>query len=275
MSSPSPTTAPDAPPKSTSPEISVVLVRPREEGNIGSVARAMANMGLEDLILVEPAAEIGGVARGFGVGGWSVLEAARRLSSLDEALAPFELAVGTSSGRERPLRGRDVLASHELARALSGGNAPNARSVSSERRVALVFGPEATGLRRDELEACDLLVTIPCAAEHPTLNLAQAVLIIAYELHLAQLLARAPAVDTASHTKPVETTVGERHELIELTRPLVTDLGFDQEHLREGIVRDLRSLLRRARPDRRQLGVLRRLVARALQLTAPAGDDRE
>ena len=264
MSSPSPTTAPDAPPKSTSPEISVVLVRPREEGNIGSVARAMANMGLEDLILVEPAAEIGGVARGFGVGGWSVLEAARRLSSLDEALAPFELAVGTSSGRERPLRGRDVLASHELARA-----------VSSERRVALVFGPEATGLRRDELEACDLLVTIPCAAEHPTLNLAQAVLIIAYELHLAQLLARAPAVDTASHTTPVETTVGERHELIELTRPLVTDLGFDQEHLREGIVRDLRSLLRRARPDRRQLGVLRRLVARALQLTAPAGDDRE
>lgn len=265
-------------PKSQAPAISIVLVRPREQGNIGSVARAMANMGLEDLVLVEPAADIGGVARGFGVGGWSVLEAARRSADLDQALATFELAVGTSSGRDRPLRGREVLDPRRLARSLPPG-----------RRTAIVFGPEDSGLRRDELEACDLLVTIPCAAARPTLNLAQAVLLIAYELHLRTAEVPPaevrPAEVPPARSQPLElpdTWVGERRELIESTRPLITRLGFDQEHLREGILRDLRTLLRRARPDRRQLGVLRRLVSRALQMTpssgafpAAANDDRE
>ncbi|MEM1182343.1 MAG: TrmH family RNA methyltransferase [Acidobacteriota bacterium] len=253
--------------------IAVVLVRPREQGNVGSVARAMANMGLRELILVEPATELGGVARGFGVGAWPVLDGAKRAASLHGALADFELAVGTSSGRNRPLRDHPVVDARGLARA-----------AHPARRVALIFGPEDNGLRRDEIEACDVLVRIPCAVEHPTLNLAQAVLLIAYELHMTRRLDAAladpgadpgpePAAGTEGPSDSDATLVGERRTLIELARPLVEQLGFDQPHLREGIVRDLRQLLRRARPDRRQLGVLRRLLRRAAQGSIAEGQD--
>ncbi|MEM8995224.1 MAG: TrmH family RNA methyltransferase [Acidobacteriota bacterium] len=248
-------------------QITVVLVRPREEGNVGSVARAMANMGLGELILVEPAAALGGIARGFGVGAWPVLDGARRAPSLADALADAELAVGTSSGRNRPLKKHPVVDARGLAGALSPA-----------RRVALVFGPEDSGLRRDEIDQCDLLVRIPCAAEHPTLNLAQAVLLIAYELHMHRPGAAQPRDATRTAADPSDgadapSLVGERRALIETARPAVAQLGFDQEHLRESIVRDLRELLRRARPDRRQIGVLRRLLDRASQRLGAAGQD--
>ncbi|MEO1086726.1 MAG: TrmJ/YjtD family RNA methyltransferase, partial [Acidobacteriota bacterium] len=234
--------------------IAVVLVRPREEGNVGSVARAMANMGLGELILVEPAAELGGVARGFGVGAWSVLDGARRSPSLADALADVEIAVGTSSGRKRPLKKHSVVDARGLAEA-----------IAPARRVALVFGPEDNGLQRDEIDQCDLLVRIPCAARHPTLNLAQAVLLIAYELHMDRL-GRAQPTPAAEPAESLDATlVGERRALIEEARPVVAQLGFDHEHLRESVVRDLRELLRWARPDRRQLGVLRRLLDRVSQ----------
>ena len=86
----------------------VILVRPREEGNVGAAARAMANMGLERLILVEPAPPLGGVARGFGVGGWEILENAERAASFDDAVSPFGRLVGTASLRARTLPGRRI-----------------------------------------------------------------------------------------------------------------------------------------------------------------------
>src|SRR5215470_16034783 len=81
--------------------VAVVLVRPREEGNVGSAARAMANMGLSEMILVEPAAAIGPVATAFAVGARHVLDGARRAPDLAVALAPFRRVVGTTSIRDR------------------------------------------------------------------------------------------------------------------------------------------------------------------------------
>ncbi len=152
----------------------MILVRPREEGNIGSVARAMANMGLENLILVEPAPPLGGVAKGFGVGGWHILEGIRREPDLSSALAPFHRAIGTSSSRARNLREHRLLTPRDLPQLLAED--------PPEARTAMVFGPEDKGLTRQELGLCGSLVHIPTAEEHPTLNLAQAVLVLAYEL---------------------------------------------------------------------------------------------
>ena len=147
----------------------VVLVRPREEGNVGSAARALANMGLDRLILVEPAAEIGKVATAFAVGAKHVLDNALRVGSLPEALAPFRRVVGTTSSRDRRL-GIPVLEPRELPAWLGEG--------SPDTPTALVFGPEVGGLTNEELALAGAIVTIPCSPVQPTLNLAQAVLIV-------------------------------------------------------------------------------------------------
>ncbi len=153
----------------------VVLVRPREEGNVGAACRAMANMGLAELRLVEPAATLAGVARAFAVGAHDVLEGARRFATFEEAIAPFGRVVGTTSARDRRLS-VPVVTPGELP-ALLAGDPPGTPT-------ALVFGSEVGGLTNDELAACDPVVTVPCAPAQPTLNLAQAVLVVAYELYV-------------------------------------------------------------------------------------------
>src|SRR6185369_16841942 len=147
----------------------VVLVRPREEGNVGSAARAMANMGLSEMILVEPAAA-------FAVGARHVLESARRVPDLQTALAPFRRVVGTTSIRDRRWE-VPLLTPRELAAALAAD--------PPDTPTALVFGPEVGGLTNDDLALASLIVTIPCSPVQPTLNLSQAVLILSYELFQA------------------------------------------------------------------------------------------
>ena len=235
--------------------LSVVLVRPREEGNVGSVARAMANMGLEDLVLVEPAPELGGVARGFGVGGWHVLDAVHRSPSVAAAVAPFRRVVGTSAGRLRSFDRTRVVTARELAGELARD--PPATP------TALVFGPEDKGLRRDELELCSLVVRIPCHPRHPTLNLAQAVLIVAYELFAASPSAVAAAEDAAPATSE------EVEGLLAAASQVLKVAGFDQAHIHRSLVSDLRRLTGRSGASSHEVRVLWRVANRLLQrLTA-------
>lgn len=254
----------------------VILVRPREEGNIGAVARAMANMGLEHLVLVEPAPTLGGVARGFGVGGWHILDRCQRVASLNEATAPFRRLVGTSSARSRPLRHARVIDSRKLP-AFLARDPPGTTT-------ALVFGPEDNGLTRDELEGCEPVVNIPCAPEHPTLNLAQSVLILAYELYLAQNLP-APGslwntaadtaenqvantrlsqeLDSAANTAPPATAL-ELETLLQRTETMLEKVGVDQPGRRAVYLREMRRFARRGAATSREIRLLLRLANRAL-----------
>ena len=239
--------------------VAVILVRPREEGNVGSAARAMANMGLDRLILVEPAAEIGRVATAFAVGAKHVLDACERKPSLAEALAPFRRVVGTTSARDRRW---DVPLLHprELpARlALDPPDTP----------TALVFGPEVGGLTNDDLALASLLVTIPCSPVQPTLNLAQAVLILTYELYQARDETPPPA--TVGHPEPPATTA-EIDGLFEHAAAVLGTVGFDRDSSFEGVLRDLRRLMARAVPDSREVAILRgicRRTQRALEAKA-------
>src|SRR5258708_2681429 len=150
-------------------EIAVVLHRPREEGNVGSAARAMANMGLDRLILVEPAPVLGTIASAFAVGAGHVLAGAQRVASVGEALAPFARVIGTTSARDRRL-GVPLLTPRELP-AFLAQDPPGTPT-------ALLFGPEVGGLTNEELARASAVVTVPCAPVQPTLNLAQAVLLL-------------------------------------------------------------------------------------------------
>jgi tRNA/rRNA methyltransferase len=230
-----------------SPPPAVVLVRPREEGNIGSAARAMANMGLDRLILVEPAAPLGKVARAFAVGAGHVLDASERAASLAEAVAPFPRIVGTTSTRDRQLT-VPLATARELPALL--GAAPDVPT-------ALVFGSEVGGLTNDELALASLLVSIPCSPVQPTLNLAQAVLLVAYELWTAS--SPPPPPSTPEPPAPA----GEIEGLLAHARDVLARVGFERDDSFSGVLRDLRQLAARAGLTGREVRILRGICRRA------------
>lgn len=234
-----------------SADLSVVLVHPREEGNVGSAARAMANMGLERLILVEPAAPIGKVATAFAVGAKHVLDACERKPTLREALAPYRRVVGTTSARDR--RWDVPLLSPKELPAWLAQDPPGTQT-------ALVFGPEVGGLTNDDLALASVLVTIPCSPVQPTLNLAQAVLILAYELY--QSRGELPPPATVGHPEPPATSA-EVDGLFDHATDLLRRIGFDRDSSFEGVLRDLRRLAARAAPDSREVAILRGICRRA------------
>lgn len=236
------------------PGLAVVLVRPQEQGNIGAAARAMANTGVARLLLVEPAAPIGDIARAFAVGAGGILDGAARLPDLATALAPFRRVVATTSGRDRALS-VPVATARELG-ALLAADPPGTPT-------ALVFGPERSGLTAEELALASALVRIPCATAQPTLNLAQAVLLVTYELWIAGGAGSAPG-----RAEPPATRA-ELAGLLAQIRELAGRTGFARDDTYAGVERDLGALLARAAPSSRELRILRGLVRRTAGALAP------
>lgn len=241
--------------------VAVVLVRPREEGNVGAAARAMANMGLGRLILVEPAAPLGPTARAFAVGARHVLDGCSRVASLREALAPFPRVIGTTSTRDRR-QAVPLIGPRELPVRLAA-DPPGTP-------VALVFGPEVGGLTNEELACANLVVSIPCAPLQPTLNLAQAVLILAYELYQARLgdprlmLAGVTGVTgVAGVATEVPATSADVDGLFDQAAAVLRRIGFDRDSTFPGVLRDLRAAAARAHLSEREAAILRGICRRA------------
>jgi tRNA (cytidine32/uridine32-2'-O)-methyltransferase len=233
----------------TSPLIpAVVLVGTQEEGNIGSTARAMANMGLDELVLVAPVSHPDRVARAFAVGAADILDRARIVGSLDEGLEPYSRIVGTTSGRAREQR-VPLIAPSELAGNLANGPA--------DSKTAVVFGPEASGLNNEQLARCSFWVRVPCAARQPTLNLAQAVLIVAYELYLRRLDSPPSRTDS-----PTPATSGEIEGLFSQLAPLLSTIGFARDDTFSSVLRELRRLAASAGPTSREVTLLRGICRR-------------
>jgi TrmH family RNA methyltransferase len=162
--------------------VGFVLVRPHYPENVGASARAIKTMGFDKLVLVSAgrlAVPEHNMAFKMSVRAWDVLDATERCGSIDEAVRG-SLVVATSShrGLSRVLTARDA-ASLMVAEAAHG------------RQIRVLFGNEKTGLGAEELANADLLLRIPMAGEQPSINLAQAVQLVAYELFVAGLAARA------------------------------------------------------------------------------------
>ncbi len=153
------------------PEFSVVLIEPKYEGNIGSVARVMKNFGFNELVLVNPS-DIGKEARAMAMHGIDVLENAKILKYFDELKDKFDFLIATSAiiASDRNFIRTPILP-EELKNA-----------IGKDGKIGLVFGREDYGLLNDEISLCDMLVSIPANPEYPTLNISQSVAIILYEI---------------------------------------------------------------------------------------------
>lgn len=155
-------------------EYVVVLVEPRVEGNVGAVARAMANFGFADLVLVNPC-PLGDEAFRRSKHGRPILESARTAKDLDASLEGVDFVVGStgiSTTREKAFH-RQSLYPWELAHVLQG----------VEGCVALLLGREDYGLYNEELDRLDILVNIPCNPDYPIMNISHAAAVLLYELH--------------------------------------------------------------------------------------------
>jgi tRNA (cytidine32/uridine32-2'-O)-methyltransferase len=221
--------------------VDVVLVRPRRAANVGAACRAMKNMGLSTLWLVDPPAGLDlGEARPLAYGAWDVLDGAGLAPALSEAVAGSTLVVGTTG---RPLAGAwspRRLAADAAARAGTG-------------RLSLVFGPEATGLARTELRLCHERVHVPTDPAQPSLNLAQAVLLLAYELRLAATCATTPA----SPEEEERASAGDIEGMVQELRAALLEVGYLDAAGPDRILAELRRLVARARPTPREILLLR------------------
>ncbi len=228
--------------------IDIVLVGTLQSGNIGSVARAMANTGMTSLVLVRPCCTIDQQAYSMATHGARILRSARILPTLREALTDTVHAVGTTA-RER--RWRDCFDHCELgARAV-----PHAMA----GRVALVFGPEDAGLSNDELELCDEVTTIATAPGAASLNISQAVLLVCYELFTASCKAQS---DSVSRQEPAPASMTEA--MYDHMREALLAIGYLNPQNPAHTLGMIRRVLSRAGlsvPEVRMLrGIFRQLV---------------
>jgi len=222
--------------------VEIVLVRPSRPANVAAACRAMKNMGLTRLCLVEPPAGLSDAeARSLAYGAWDVLDGARVASSVTDAVAASTFVAGTT-GRNLP----GAWTPRRLAREAPGRSAGGTLSV--------VFGPEASGLTSAELALCHVEVHAPTHPDHASLNLAQAVLLVAYELRLAT------GADGDEDPTGDQATAGELEAAVQDLRKALLDAGYLDPANPDLILAELRRLLARAGPTRREVTLLRGLA---------------
>ena len=239
------------------PELSVVLVRPGNAANLGSVARSAKNFGVSRITLVEPAVSANEDSRRLAAGADDLLASASRCGSLAEAVAGHEAVVTTSS-----LRGRGRLRSISL-----GELPPLLSELGAGGRAALVFGPEASGMTEDELARATCLLRLPTSEAFPTMNLSHAVTLV-----LGTLRAHgAVPVDAAADPRdPLAPAAEIEAAVAHWDRALEAIDFYDTGH-RDRSLRDWRRLIA-ARPlTMREVAILRGVANRILVALKRAG----
>ncbi len=235
----------------------VVLVRTQVAGNLGSVARIMRNLGLDDLVLVSPEASPSDPqARQLSTHGEAILERARVVSDLGAALEGCHLVAATSARLGGLLRSHTVGFAHEIMPRLLAG--------LDQGKIALVFGPERTGLFNEEVTRCHLLIHIDAEADYPALNLAQAVTICLHELRSAWR--RREGVRSPILTEPPAPFEAFDRICQEL-RIALEEIRYLHGDKADQLMHGVRHLLARAQPTAMELGLLMGL-ARQLRWAA-------
>lgn len=227
--------------------IRIVLVGTTHPGNIGAVARAMKNMGLDDLALVNPRYFPHDDATARASGASDVLDTAKVYASLQEALEECVYVAGASARTRAidwPIMGPRDCAERMMIERKNG-------------QVAAVFGPEKTGLHNDDLDLCHTLLQIPTNPEFSSLNIAMAVQVLTYELRVASSEDIAPGfVSDAPPASGAEMELFYTH-----LEAVLEDIRFLDPDNPRLLMRRLRRLFIRARPDKNEANILRGILA--------------
>jgi tRNA/rRNA methyltransferase len=218
--------------------ISVILVRPRYHENVGAVARAMKNMGLNRLILVDGCSPLHMNAYKLASGAEDILERAEEFPTLREAIAEMECVVGMTSrnGKER----KPLLTPKAMVKQLI--------PLSTNNAIGLVFGSEREGLTNEELSLCHLHVGIPSSPSFPSLNLSQAVMVICYELFQSSVTVSQPPSQLAE--------ADQLERMFEHMRETLIKIGFLDPLHPQKMMSVLKKLFGRSQLDEREVRIL-------------------
>ncbi|MFJ1267397.1 RNA methyltransferase [Legionella lytica] len=245
--------------------IRIILVGTSHPGNIGSTARAMKTMGLSSLYLVSPKSFPDMKAREMSAGADDLLETAVVTETLDEALVGCQLILATSA---RP-RGLSLL-----------GLTPSesAELVSKQAdttQIAIVFGREYAGLTNEELLKCHYHIHIPSNPEYSSLNLSQAVQIVAYELRMKLL---APKAEVSLRAADDYATADEIEQFYEHLREVFIEIKFLKETNPRRLMQRVRRLFNRVNLEKMEVSILRGMlsqVQKSLEWASKRGKSEE
>ncbi|HEX4858313.1 MAG TPA: RNA methyltransferase [Usitatibacteraceae bacterium] len=231
--------------------VRVVLVETSHPGNVGSVARAMKTMGLQDLVLVQPrdaAVCRNAEAVALASGAADLLQDARVAGTLAQAIADCHHAIALTSRRRElshgmhALRAAVQMAAQELA-------------ADRSRRIALVFGSETYGLSNDQIDLCQAIATIPTSPDYASLNLSHAVQLAAYEMRLAL-----DDSEPESSALRDAATIGDVEGFFAHLQASAVESGFLDPASPKRFMTRMRRLFTRARLEREEVAILRGLL---------------
>ncbi|WP_409276657.1 tRNA (cytosine(32)/uridine(32)-2'-O)-methyltransferase TrmJ [Pseudomonas defluvii] len=236
--------------------IRVVLVNTSHPGNIGGAARAMKNMGLSRLVLVDPLHFPSHEASARASGADDVLAGAKVVATLEEALVGCTLVIGTSA-RDRRIPW-PMLDPRECG-------AKVVEDAGQGAEVALVFGREHSGLTNDELQRCHYHVHIPSNPDFSSLNLGAAVQVLAYEVRMAWLAiegqpSKVEKVEVASVRSGELATMDEMELFYEHLEKTLVEIGFLDPEKPKHLMSRLRRLYGRSSVNRSEMSILRGIL---------------
>lgn len=247
-------------------QIQIVMVNTTHSGNIGAAARAMKNMGLSQLVLVDPIAKVDEEALALSSGAYDILDNMKIVATVEEAIADCQLVVGTSA-RSRHLPWPLLTARQcgvKVREALPAGN-----------KVAILFGRESRGLTNEELHLCNAHVHIPCNSEFSSLNVAQAIQVLCYEMR------QAVVVEVGSEEAGAEqwgvawdhplATHAELEGFMQHLEDTLIEVGFLNPEEPKHLMARLRRLYQRSSPDQSEINILRGILKAVHKATQQQG----
>jgi tRNA/rRNA methyltransferase/tRNA (cytidine32/uridine32-2'-O)-methyltransferase len=231
--------------------IKIVLVETSHPGNIGGVARAMKNMAMNQLRLVNPKIFPSAEATSRASGADDLLAKAGIYPTLQEAIADCQLVIGASA-RSRTISWPEINPRESAAKCLAQNTQTN---------IALVFGRENSGLTNQELDLCQYLLKIPCTPDYSSLNIAAAVQVVCYELFVAAT--DLTGFKNRSGLDENETPLASAEQMESFYQHLqqtLADIGFLQPEKTQSLMRKLRRIYNRTLLDTKELDILRGIL---------------
>lgn len=224
-------------------DIYFVLVRPVYLGNIGAFARLLKNFSFRNLRFVDaPKNYKDAEARKMAVGAFDLLKSSETFTTLKEAVADVSFVVGTTAGQQRSQPLLPLTQALEKVKASSGN------------KIAIVFGDERNGLSNEEIALCHILTCIETDKEFPSLNVAQAACVIAYEL---SKVCAVPLENVHNAAKATLPTGKSDDELFEQVGTLLDRIEFSRKFNKDVVTKELRRFYYKAAPTKRESDLLR------------------